>query len=618
MFTRQPLTEATLHALALVNNGIALAIDRKQAEEVLQQNEQLLRSIINNTSAAIYVKDLNSRYLLINSHYEKLFNITAEEIRGQSVYDIFPKEVADAFRANDLRVLQTGTAVQSEEVVPQTDGLHTYLSVKFPLFDAAGKPYAVGGISTDITARKRMEEALREREERLRAIIDTTPECVKLLDGDGTVLEMNAAGLTLIEADSAEAIIGRSVYSLIAAEYRAAFRAFSERICRGDKGHLEFEIIGLRGLRRWMETHAVPLRNQADGTSVQLAITRDITARKRAEEEREPLHTQLLQAQKMEAMGILAGGIAHDFNNILASILGYTELALDDVPQDSPARWRLQEVLTAGKRARDLVQQILAFSRRSEPKRQPIQLHSVVQDALRLLRASLPAIIDIRPHLDTTSSTVLADPTQMHQVLMNLCSNAEHAMRQTGGVLEMRLTAVEVTTDFAAAHPPLQPGAHLQSTPGQGTTFDLYFSRSASSAVDEGAEEALPRGQGRILFVDDEAPLVRLAQRMLVRLGYEVLACMSGAEALEAFQAAPQECDLVITDQIMPHMTGEALARALHKIRPEIPIILCTGFSHALTAEKVAAVGINAYLMKPLVSRELGLAIRHVLDQCSA
>jgi two-component system, NtrC family, sensor kinase len=360
MFARQPLTAATLHALALVNHGIASAIDRKQAEEALQQNEQGLRSIINNTSAAIYVKDVNSRYLLINSQYEKLFNITPEQIRGQSVYDIFPTEVADAFRANDLRVLQMGTAMQCEEVVPQADGLHTYVSVKFPLFDAAGKPYAVGGISTDITERKRMEEALREREERWRAIIDTTPECVKLLDGDGTVLEMNAAGLALIEADSAEAIIGRSVYSLIAPEYRAAFRTFSERICRGDKGHLEFEVVGLRGIRRWMETHAVPLRNQADGTLMQLAITRDITARKRAEEERERLHAQLLQAQKMGAMGILAGDIAHDFNNILASSLGYTELTLDRVPHDSPARWRLQEVLTAGKRAKDLVQQILA------------------------------------------------------------------------------------------------------------------------------------------------------------------------------------------------------------------------------------------------------------------
>jgi PAS domain S-box-containing protein len=405
-----------------------------------------------------------------------------------------------------------------------------------------------------------------------------------------------------------------------------------------------------------------------EGRAARLVLAQDITVRRQAEAEREQLQAQLRQTYKMEAIGTLAGGIAHDFNNILATILGYTELALDNVPSES-ATWRqLQEVLTAAHRAKDLVQQILTFSRKSEQPRQPVPLQQIVHDALRLLRASLPTTIAIRQRLNAPSGTVFADPTQLHQVLMNLGSNAEHAMRETGGLLEVYLEELEVTANVTVAHPPLQPGAYLRltiadtgcgmapeiverifepffttkgvgegtglglavvhgiitdhggaitvmSAPAEGTTFTLYLPRCARAAEATHEEPPLLSGQARVLWVDDEVALARWGEQTLARLGYDVTAYTSSVEALEAFRAAPHHFDLIITDHTMPYLTGEALTQAVRRIRPDIPIILCTGFSHTMTAKKAAALGIQAYLTKPLGTRELSLAMRQILDQ---
>jgi CheY-like chemotaxis protein len=324
-------------------------------------------------------------------------------------------------------------------------------------------------------------------------------------------------------------------------------------------------------------------------------------------------------------------------------------------------------VLIAGERATRLVQQILTFSRQSEHKRQPVQLSLIVQETLALLRASLPSTIELRQSLAADSSTVLADPTQLQQVIMNLCTNAEHAMRPQGGLLEVCLDSVNIDATMAVAMPELTPGPHVRltvrdsghgmtpevlerifdpffttkspgegtgmglavvhgivtsyagaitvaSTPGQGTTVVIYLPRF-DSVVEETAQatEPLSPGHGSILFIDDEEALVHLAQEMLELLGYTAEAYTSSRAALAAFQAAPQRFDLVITDQTIPHITGEALARALRHIRPDIPIILCTGFSHIMTAENAAALGVDTFLMKPLVLYDLGLAIQHVL-----
>src|SRR5262249_14632886 len=376
--------------------------------------------------------------------------------------------------------------------------------------------------------------------------------------------------------------------------------------------------------------------------------------------ERKRLEAQLRQAQKMEAIGTLAGGIAHDFNNILTAILGYTELALDDIRHEGHA-WRyLHEVHKAGLRAKTLVQQILTFSRRTEQLRIPVQLPVLLEEALALLRASLPSTIEIHQAITQDVGPVLADPTQLHQVLLNLCANAAHAMRETGGRLEVRLEAVDVDEQVTAQQPELQPGPYVcitvtdtghgmtpeimerifepffttkgpgegtgmglalvhgiitnhggtvlvASIVGQGTTFTVYLPCSADLGQAQAALEGslltdIPTGAERVLLVDDEVALVHLGEAILRRLGYEVVACTSSTEALEVFRVAPQRFDLVITDQTMPHMTGERLAQALRHLRPDIPIILCTGFSHAMHAERAPELRIDAFLMKPFAA----------------
>jgi signal transduction histidine kinase/CheY-like chemotaxis protein len=391
------------------------------------------------------------------------------------------------------------------------------------------------------------------------------------------------------------------------------------------------------------------------------SIIRDIT-------ERQGLENQLRQSQKMEAIGTLAGGIAHEFNNALSAILGFTDLTQRQVPRESSMWSSLQEVLNAGGRAKDLVQQIISFSRPSEQDREPVRLSAVVQESLKLLRASLPTTIEIRQRMASERGTVFANVTQIHQVVMNLCANAEYAMRQHGGVLEIGVDTLDVAASFAAHYPDLQPGPYVRlwihdtgpgvapdvlerifepffttkgigegtgmglaivhgivtshdgvitvtSTPGRGTTFTIYLPQIADTAVGatQAVEEDVPHGQGCILFVDDEELLARLGKRMLEPLGYDVVSTTSSLKAVESFQAEPHRFDLVITDQTMPHMTGVRLARELRRIRPDIPIILCTGFSPLIDAESAQALGIDAFCMKPLVTRDLAVTIQQVL-----
>jgi PAS domain S-box-containing protein len=459
------------------------------------------------------------------------------------------------------------------------------------------------------------------------------------------------------------------VYGDLAGSAVARIQSYMDRAVSFDD--VELQVLGEDGQPIYVASSGRPIYDAAGGIVGYRGVTRDITARLYAEEQLRQAQqdAQRRQAQKMEAIGVLAGGIAHDFNNILSAILGYTDLALRKIaPSDSAAQY-LQEVLTAGQRAQSLVLQILTFSRASEPERLPVQLRLIVKEALKLLRASLPTTIDIRQDIDHDDGTVLADPTQMHQVLMNLCTNAEYAMRDTGGSLEVHLDTVELDTGAAAHYAELVPGSYvrltirdtgygippevatrvfepffttkavgqgtgmglavvhgivtshggairLQSKPGQGTTCEVYLPR-LDMVVDDttGRDESLPVGKGVILFIDDEEAIARVGQRMLEQLGYQAVVRTSSLAALEMFRQTPQHFDLVITDQTMPHMTGDALACELRCIRPDIPIILCTGFSHTIDAEKAQAQGIDAFLMKPLVARDLGMAIQHVLEQ---
>ena len=395
-----------------------------------------------------------------------------------------------------------------------------------------------------------------------------------------------------------------------------------------------------------------------------VAIVRDIGERRKAERERADLRNHLQRAQRMEAMGTLAGGIAHDFNNILMIINGYTEIAMEqELPDDHPARDSMEQVHKAASRARELVQQILAFARQREHEMIQIRVTPIIKETLKLLRASLPATIKISQKLTAESDMIMGDPTQLHQVLMNLCTNASHAMGNEVSVLEIRMT--EVNIDF---QPGLNPGPHLmlsvsdsgrgmepsvmehifepyfttksvgdgtglglavthgivksfggtirvRSKPGEGSTFEVFFPITDTEMSEIKTSASIPMGNNEhILIIDDEQGLIDMEKRMLKGLGYKVSARTDSVAALEDFRLHPEAFDLVITDMTMPIITGDKLARELICIRPDIPIILCTGYSRQVTEEKVRDIDIREFLIKPLSIQKIAQAVRRALD----
>lgn len=387
-----------------------------------------------------------------------------------------------------------------------------------------------------------------------------------------------------------------------------------------------------------------------------------------AENQHEERENHLRQTQKMESVGTIVGAIAHDFNNILTVIIGFGELALAEAEKGTNLYDNIGEVLQGGYRARELVRQILTFSRRTESDLRPVNLEPVVRDVLETLRTTLPPIIELQPSIQKNLAPVEADPIQIQQIVMNLCTNAEHAMQGKGGELIVALDAVTLEADFSDRFPDLAPGSYLKLTVGdtgsgispdviehifepyfttrkkgvgtgmglavvqgivrkcggeitidselgKGSTFTVYLPQVKREVVsDEATEAPIDSGHERILFVDDEVALTKLAKKMLRQLGYTVTTRTSSIEALELFKTIPHRFDLVITDKTMPNMTGDQMAVEMMKVRPDMPVILCTGFSEQVTREDVKAMGIRTLLMKPIVWGKLAKTVREALD----
>ena len=402
-----------------------------------------------------------------------------------------------------------------------------------------------------------------------------------------------------------------------------------------------------------------------EGAPAILAFAVDTTAQKQFKE-------HLARSQKMEALGTLAGGIAHDFNNILSAIMGYTELVGLDLDRNSDSWKNLEQVMKASNRAKDLIRHILSFSRQTKKEREPIQIAPIIKETSKLLKASLPSFIEIRTEVDKNLGYVLADPTQIHQIMLNLCTNGAFAMRETGGTLSIALKQttsddldpfvrgqlssgtylkLSVSDTGAGIAPEIsdrifepyfttksqeegvglglftvhgivsdyQGAIAVESEPGKGAAFHVYL--PVSEGVSPGAEtvhaSSLPKGKERILIVDDEMALANLERQFLEHLGYEVESSTSSLEALNKFEKRPGDFDLVITDMTMPGMTGDKLALEMMEIRPDIPIIMCTGFSEKMSEAGAKQLGIKAYVRKPLMIGELSEAVRKALDGLS-
>ena len=515
--------------------------------------------------------------------------------------------------------------------------------------------------------KERAEEALIESERKYRGLFNDALDMIHIVDESGRIIDANPAELKTLGYTRQE-YIGKPLIETVHPEYLAITRKNLEKVLGGEIiDKYETALVTKDGEKVDVEVAVVPQIEEGNIVAVR-AIMRNITERIKAEAEKKELESQFRQVQKMEALGTLAGGIAHDFNNILSVIIGYADLAMLKLPEGSLEIKHLTQVRKGAGRARDLVQQILTFTRQSEQEQKPVYVDLMVKEAIKMLRASMPTTIEIRQDIQT-DLLIISDPTQIHQIMMNLCTNASHAMDEKGGRLEVILSKVNMDVVTARQFPDLAIGPYVKLTvtdtgngmppavlerifdpyfttkpkgegtglglsvvhgivkscggaitvvsePGEGTTFQVYLPHTEyRDAEEESAEtEPPPTGHERILFIDDEEDLVDIGQQMLGRLGYEVVTRTSSIEALELFRAKPDHFDLVLTDMTMPGLTGDSLAKELMKIRPDIPIILCTGFSEKITEQKAKDMGIRAYAMKPFVMRNMAKTIRKVLD----
>ncbi len=517
----------------------------------------------------------------------------------------------------------------------------------------------------------RQSKELRASKQRLSAHFDNTPLGVIEWGLDFKVVGWNNAAENIYGYSKEEAIGRNGLELLVPPEAHSLIQPVWDALVSGKGGTRSTnENITKDGKSIICEWYNTTLSDSSGVVIGAASLVQDITERINFNHEREKLQESLRQAQKMEAVGTLAGGIAHDFNNILSAIIGYTDLARDDLPPESQTVSSLNKVLTAGNRAKELVNQILAFSRQSELELIPIQIHHIVNEALKLLRSSIPTTIEIRKNIDSQSGTVLSDATQIHQITMNLCTNAYHAMRSKGGVLAVTMRPILVEEgDLKIKNFDLTPGPYVEfvisdtgigmdrqtvakifnpyfttkkkgegtglglsvvhgiiksygghitvySEPGKGTTFRIYLPQIISDRPSKITEttRGCPTGNERALIVDDEAVLVNMAKMMLTSLGYDVTIMTSSSMALQIFENAPDDFDFIITDMNMPKMNGVELIRKILKVRPDIPIILCTGFSELIDQEKASALGVKKFLMKPVLKRELAEAVREVLS----
>jgi PAS domain S-box-containing protein len=763
--------------------------ERKREQDELFNSRQMLQSILDNIPQRVFWKDRDSVVLGCNKAFalDRGYEDPGELV-GRSTYETHsPAAIADLYRADDLEVMQTGRAkLKYEEPHSKADGSRGWLiTTKMPMFDPDGRVIGILGTYEDITERKLAEIALRESEERCRSVIENIQDVFYRTDEHGVATMLSPSAVGFLGLDSLDDILGARMESIwmypeerskmlermrrdgAVRDYEVMlkkkdgsplFAATTSTFRKDDQGNIlgvegifrditerkraeeermrlvtaieqageaiiithtnwiidyvnpaftamagydGTEVIGehlrllksdkqdrafyrdiretLTGGQVWSgrltnkkkdgslyetEATASPVRNKSGAIINYVAIHRDITRQVKLERD-------LRQAQKMEAIGTLAGGIAHDFNNILTAIVGYSEIARFTLAEADPVRRNLDQVLNASSRATDLVKRILAFGRQTEQKHQPVPIVSVVKEALKLLRPSLPATIEIRLEvsLSQEEGVIFADPTEINQVLMNLCTNAAHAMRACGGALLVRLSYAVVHDRRYSPHPDLESGPYVcvevgdtghgiepgvlerifdpyfttkrigegtglglsvvqgavrtyggvitvHSEPNKGTTFKVFF-RSMGKQAPTGTEarEALPVGAERILFVDDEAILAEFGKELLESLGYKVVTKTNSLEALETFRADPHGFDLVITDMTMPGLRGEELAREIIALRPGMPIILCTGYSELINETQAREMGIREFFMKPYLAANFAETIRKVLNK---
>ncbi len=653
-------------AIASSNQELKAEIcDRKRAAQKLRESEEKFRTLIANISDVIIILDREGIIRYSSPNLSRHFGWEPRDLQGQKFHaTVHPDDREPVERQLADLMAQPGRTLTLAYRYRTPD--QSYLHIELTLVNLLAMPRIRGLVGNfhDVSERIASERALKRAQaiahvgswelDLATRTITGSEEWRRIfgLEDTGSGFALEAVQALIVEADRRK--VRRRLDALV---FKGRAYDVTYRIRRGGDNETA-----------WIHSRA-ELIGRTGGAARVAGVIQDITAAKQAAAEKAQLENQLRQAQKMESIGTLAGGIAHDFNNILSPIIGFAEMTAEDLPADSQAHANMGEILKAARRAQEMVQQILTFSRHDSQERKPVQAAPIIRESLKLMRSSLPSTIDIRAHIGDEEGFVMGDTTQIHQMIVNLCTNAYHAMRASGGVLNVYLDEAHFPTRDDVPLAGMDPGRYTRiriqdtghgiaadvlerifepyfttkapgegtgmglsmvhgivknhngfidvaSTEGEGTTFSLYLPQilhADETSIDE-TTNFIPLGNERLLLVDDEEQLLGMQCQMLERLGYEVTATTSSVEALNLFCRDPESFDLMITDQTMPNLTGGDLAAQVLHIRDDLPIILCTGFSEALSPEAASEIGIRHYLHKPIPLKSLARTVRIVLN----
>ncbi|MBF0448305.1 MAG: response regulator [Magnetococcales bacterium] len=637
--------------------------DLEQKRQNLQKSEGRYQSILEATSDIIWELDLDANFTYISPQVEDILGYKPCEIIGLlSGFDLMPAQEAEKMRCRFSECVSLAKPFKGlvninlhksgRKVVLESNGS--------PFFDAPGKLVGFRGVGRDITERVRVDKRLIESENRFRSLYENAPLAYQSLDKGGRLIAVNNAWRQVLGFKQSDQVVGRWFGDLLLPSSQVQFKErFQRFLSDGDVHNVEFNMICANGATKQISFEGRTTTDEQGNFVHTHCLLTDITERKQ-------LERRLSQAQKMEAIGTLTGGIAHDFNNILGSILGYNELALEEVQGNQAVSYCLNQVHIAALRAKDLVAKLLSFSRQSNIEVKPLQVSPLLKEMVKLVRPTFSANIQINTHIISADCLINADATGIHQIIMNLCSNAAYAMEESGGCLDIYLEHLfldegeakkvlltagsYVRLSFSDTGPGIEPtnigrifdpffttkelgrgtglglsvvhgivqsygGSVIVETElGKGTTFRVFF-----PAIKADPDPAPPKQPSikkicdtkmTVLFVDDEPGLVEVGTMQLQAMGYRVIASSDSQKALEIFNNDPHGIDVLFTDQSMPYLSGFELAKKILSIRPDLPVFICTGYSQTITPEMIRKAGIRDMLLKPLTMADLSAALQ--------
>lgn len=644
--------------------------DKKRAIEALKKSEEKFSKAFENAPVMMTISGTeDGRYIEVNDAFVRVTGYDRGSVIRKNPIEIglISQENRNSLTAE---LKEKGGIYEREIVLRAADRSKIFCLYSGGLIEIEGEPKLLS-IAIDITKRKKAENAIQESENKLKMLCDAAPISIMLFDKEGTIIFVNNWHIDVFSQNKLqkEYFIGKKIYELPGI-VNAGINLSIKKILEGEKIHLEevhFPKFAA-GHEGYQKIIGVPILNGMvpDGG---LLFREDLTQRKNAEVERKKMESMLQQIQKMESIGTLAGGIAHDFNNILFPIVGMSEMLMEDFPEGSPEHDSAEEIFKAARRGSDLVRQILAFSRQTEKQMIPIKPQQIITEVLKLTRSTIPTFISLKHDIQKDCGLIPGNPTQLHQIAMNLITNSYHAIENHNGKISVGLREAELAAaDLVGSD--LQPGRYAMLTvtdSGSGIDpaiiekiFDPYFTtkekgkgtglglavvygivkehgghirinseiglgttvtvilplmKEKSKTALTVSKKEMPTGTENILLVDDEETIARVEAQMLMRLGYKVTLRNSSIDALEALKATPNAYDLVITDMTMPNMTGDQLAIQIRETRKDIPIIICTGFSDLINEEMAENLGIEGFLMKPIITSDMANMVRNVLDE---